>query len=67
MQQHRAVRLIAMLRERESVTEVCSELGLQLLEQRRRNHRLSLLFKLIQDEERHLKLLVAYDEIARRR
>ena len=30
--------------------------------QRRRNYRLCLLMKILQDEERHLTLSVAYDE-----
>ena len=48
----------------EIVTEACSELGLQPFKQRRRNHRLSLLMKIFQDEERHSALSVAYgDEI----
>ena len=38
MLQHRAVRFIARLRGRESVTGACSELGLQPLKQRRKNH-----------------------------
>ena len=63
MLQYRAVRFIARLRGRESVTEACSELGLQPLKQRRRNHRLSFLMKILQDEERHLTLSIAYDEI----
>ena len=63
MLQHRAVRFIARLRGRESVTGACSELGLQPLKQRRKNHRLSLLIKILQDEERHSTLSVAYDEI----
>ena len=56
MLQHRAVQLIARLRGRESVTEACSK-------QKRRNHRLSLLMKILQDEKRYLTLSVAYDEI----
>ena len=63
MLKHRAVRFIARLRGRESVTEACSELGLQPLKQRRRNHRLSLRIKIVKDEERLSSLSVAYDEI----
>ena len=63
MPQYRVVRFIARLREWESVTEACAELGLQPLKQRRRNHRLSLLIKILQDEEWHSTLSVAYDEI----
>ena len=43
--------------------KACSKLGLQPLKQRRRNHRLSLLMEILQDEERHSTLTVAYDEI----
>ena len=63
MLQHRAVRFIARLKGRESVTGACSELGLQPLKQRRKNHRLSLLMKILQDEEQHSILAVAYDKI----
>ena len=62
MLQHRAVRFIARLTGRESVTEACSELGLQPLKKRRRNHRLSLLMKILQNEKRHSTLSIAYDE-----
>ena len=64
MLQHRAVRFIARLRGRESVMEACSKLGIQTLKQRRRNHKLFLLVKVLQDEERHSTLSIAYDEIA---
>ena len=63
MLQHSAVQFIARLRRRENVTAACSELGLQPLKQRRKNHRLSLLIKILQDEERHSTLSVAYDKI----
>ena len=58
--QHRSVWFIARLRGRESVTEACSE---QPLKQSLRNHRLSLLMKVVQDEQWHSTLLVACDEI----
>ena len=67
MLQHRAARFIARLRGPESVTETFSELGLQPLKQRCRNHRLlllSLLMKILQDKERNLTLSLAYDKIA---
>ena len=63
MLQRRAVQVIAILKERKSVTEACSELGLLPLKWRRKNHRLSLLMKILQDQERHSKLSVAYDEV----
>ena len=43
--------------------EACSELGLQPVKQIRRNHLLSLLLYILQDEKRHSTILVAYDEI----
>ena len=49
--QNRAVRFIARFRERESVMEAWSELGLQPLKQKHKNHKLSdLLMKILQDE-----------------
>ena len=64
MIQHRAVRFISCLKGRESVTEASSELGLQTLQNRRRNHRLTLLMKILQEEERHSSLALAYDEVS---
>jgi len=51
MLQHRVVRFIAGLKGQESVTEACSQLGLQPFKQRRRTHRLNLLMKILQEEE----------------
>jgi len=62
MLQHRAVRFIAELKGQESVTEACSQLGLQPLKQRPRTHRLTLLMKILQ-EEQHSILAMAYGEI----
>ena len=56
------IRFIAGLRARESVIETCSELSPQPLKQRRGNHSLSLLMKILQDEGLHSTLSVAYDE-----
>ena len=64
MTQHRAVRFINCPRGRESITEACSQLGLQTLQQRRRDHRISLLMKILQNEERHNNLALAYDELS---
>ena len=48
--------------------EACSKLGLgQPLNQRCKNQRLSLRMKILQDEERHSTLSVAYNEITRDR
>ena len=60
MLQHRAVQFIAKLSGPECHG---SELGLQPFKQRRRNHRLSLLMRILQDEKRRSTLSVAYDEI----
>jgi len=61
--QRRAVRFVKNLKGRESVTDARLELGLPTLEERRRNHRLSLLMRILQDEERHNVLSSSYDEI----
>jgi len=63
MIQNRAARFISRIRGRESITEAKAELGLQLLQDRRRNHRLALLMKILEDEDRHSALASAYDEI----
>ena len=65
MLQHKAIQFIARLRRQESFTEACSKFGLQPLKQKRKNHRLSLLIEILQDEERHLTLLSVADETTR--
>ena len=47
------VKFIANLRGRTNVTELRERLGLQLLAKRRRNHRLSLLNKILSNENKH--------------
>jgi len=46
MPQHRAVRFIAELKRQESVTEACSQLGLQPLKQRRKTYGLNRFIKI---------------------
>ena len=58
-----AVKFIANLRGRISVTEARERLGLELLAKRRRNHRrLRLLNKKISNENKHFALSSAYDD-----
>lgn len=63
MVQNRAVRFIKNLKGRESVTDARLKLGLPSLQDRRKTHRLSLLMRILSDEERHDVLASAYDEI----
>ena len=63
MVQRRAVRFIDRLSGRVSVSEARSKLGLSPLQDRRKSHRLSLLMRILQDEDHHDALASAYDEI----
>lgn len=65
--QRRAVRFISNLKGRDSVTEERDLLELAPLETRRRNHRVTLLHKILTDEERHSTLSASYDEIVESR
>jgi len=47
----------------DSVFEARDELGLRSLEDRRKNHRLCLLTRILQNEDQHQSLSRAYDEI----
>jgi len=47
----------------DSVSEARDELGLQSLENRRKNRRLCLLTRILQNEDQHQSLSRAYDEI----
>ena len=51
-------------RGRTSITEARERLGLELLAKRRRNHRLSLLNKILSNESKHSALASACDEIS---
>lgn len=64
MIQHRGIRFISGLEGLASVTDADCELGLRALQQRRKNHRIALLMKALQDEERHSVLDETYDEIS---
>ena len=48
---------------KESVSEACKELGLLSLQDRRKPLRISLLMRILSDEERNNALASAYDEI----
>jgi len=61
--QNKAIRFVKNIKGRSGVTDGRNSLGLQTLEQRRKNHRLSLLMKILSDEEKHNTLSSAYEEI----
>ena len=63
MVQNRAVRFISRLKGRDSVSEARCELGLQTLQERRKNHRLTLLTRILQAEDTHSALSSAYEEL----
>ena len=64
MVKNRAVRLISGLKGRDSVSEARYELGLQTLQERRKNHRLTtLLTRILQAEDTHSALSSAYEEL----
>ena len=57
MVQNRAVRFISRLKGRDSVSKARCELGLQTLQERRKNHRLTLLTGILQAEDTHSLLM----------
>ncbi len=62
--QNKAIRFIKNIKGRdESVSTARDDLDLISLEKRRRNHRLSLLIRILEDEDRHKTLSKAYDEL----
>jgi len=61
--QNKAIRFIKDIKGREGVTEGRTDLGLQPLQERRKNHRLSLLMRILSEENRHKTLSADYDEI----
>jgi hypothetical protein len=63
MLQNRAVRFIANLKGRDSVTDARNKLNLHTLEDRRKNHRVSLLMKILSNESQNNALASAYDEL----
>ena len=58
-----AVRFIRNLKGHESVTEAKALLGLVPPADRRKNHRVSLLMRILQDNQHHDTLSSGYDEI----
>ena len=54
--QHQAVRFIAGLKGRESVTDAKEKLLLEPLEQRRKNQRLAFLMRILSEEGKHSTL-----------
>ena len=61
--QSKAVRFFRNLQGRESVTEAKALLGLVPLADRRKNHRVSLLMRILQDDQHHGTLSSGFDEI----
>jgi len=61
--QNKAIRFVKNIKGRRGITEGRDSLELQTLEQRRRNHRLSLLMKILSNEEKNKALASAYEEI----
>ena len=61
--QSKAIRFIKNIKGRRGITDARSQLKLKPLKERRRNHRLSLLMRILSDEEKHEALSSAYDEI----
>ena len=65
--QRKAVRFISTVKGRESVTEARNLLELVPLESRRRNHRMTLLHKILENETSNNTLSSNYDEIVNNR
>ena len=63
MVQNRAVRFISRLKGSDSVSETRCKLGLQTLQERRKNHGLTLLTRILQAEDMHSALSSAYEEL----
>ena len=61
--QSKAVHFIRNLKGRESVTEAKTLLRLVPLADRRKNHRVSLLMRILQNDQHHGTLSSGYDEI----
>ena len=60
-----AVRFIKNLKGRDSVTAAREDLQLLPLTDRRKNHRISLLMRILSDEGRHSALASAYEELVK--
>ena len=61
--QNQAAQFIKNIKGRRGVTQACSDLALQPLQDRRKNHRLALLLRILSAEDRHEALASAYDEL----
>ena len=60
-----AIRFIKGLKGRDSISKAREELQLLPLTDRRKNHRLALLMKILSEEEKYGALSSAYDELLR--
>jgi hypothetical protein len=65
--QSKAIRFVKGIKGRRGITDARSQLELQPLKDRRKNHRLSLLMRILSDEENHEALTYAYDEVINNR
>lgn len=61
--QNKAVRFIKNIKGRRGVTEARTSLGIQTLQERRKAHRISLLMRILSDQNKHDTLSADYDEI----
>jgi len=61
--QKKAIRYIKNIKGRHGLTEAQTQLQLQTLKERRKAHRISLLMRILSDENKHSTLSSAYDEI----
>jgi len=67
MAQNHAMRSISDLKRRESVSDARCKLGLPPLQARPKNHRLTLLTRILQSEATHSTLSSDYDEVVENR
>jgi len=65
--QNKAIRFILGIKGRRGVTEGRTNLELPTLKERRRNHRISLLMRILSDENNNKTLSTAYEEIVNSR
>ena len=61
--QNKAIRFVKCIKGRHGVTEGRSSLGLQTLQERRKSHRISLLMRILSEQNNHETLSADYDEI----
>ena len=61
--QNQAVRFIKNIRGRRGITEARKELSIKTLEERRKNHRLTLLLRILSKENENLTLSSTYSDI----